>query len=465
MGLRENLTTGSGAESVPLPAPGGIWGFDWLNHDLRWLLLLRALRSFAQGYLAVITPLYVALLGYDAAHLGILFGVAGMANALLSGASGILADRFGRKFFLVLISLMMATGAVAFALTRNFGLLVVAEAIGSLGRGGALGGDVWGPFYPAAEALVAEQTRDIHRTTVFGALSFIGVLSGALGSLLAALPRLLNLALGVSPLAGYRLLFLLTGPLGIATALAVSPVRELHLGESRRGARAHGGPYRSNPPLKGPPKVLGLSARSWRLVFRFMITNATNGLSIGMLGPFVVYWFYRRFGVTGAELAGLFFVLNAFCALPYLMAGRIALAMGSVRAVVFTRTISTALLFGVVLMPTFLTAAALYTLRMVFTVLSIPVRQSYLMGVIEPAERASAAGLANFPAQVTSAVSPYLAGYFMQNLALAFPLEFAAVTQALNTWLYWWFFHNIYPPEESVRAALTAQARAPADEA
>jgi hypothetical protein len=41
-----------------------------------------------------------------------------------------------------------------------------------------------------------------------------------------------------------------------------------------------------------------------------------------------------------------------------------------------------------------------------------------------------------------------LAGYFMEHLALALPLEFAAVMQGLNTFLYWIFFRNVFPPEE-----------------
>jgi predicted MFS family arabinose efflux permease len=181
---------------------------------------------------------------------------------------------------------------------------------------------------------------------------------------------------------------------------------------------------------------------------RFMVANVTNGFAIGMLGPFVVYWFYRRFGATESEIAGLFFVMGLLSAVPYLMAGRIALVMGSVRTIVFTRAVSCALLFAVVVMPTFATAAALYALRMVFNVLSVPVRQSYLMGVIEPAERAGAAGLANLPSQVASAVGPYFAGYFMENFALGLPLEVAAAMQTVNTFLYWLFFRHIHPPEE-----------------
>jgi predicted MFS family arabinose efflux permease len=70
------------------------------------------------------------------------------------------------------------------------------------------------------------------------------------------------------------------------------------------------------------------------------------------------------------------------------------------------------------------------------------------MGVIEPSQRATASGFANFPSQVTSAAGPYMAGYFMEHLFLSMPLEFAAVMQGLNTVLYWWFFRNVYPPEE-----------------
>jgi MFS family permease len=173
-----------------------------------------------------------------------------------------------------------------------------------------------------------------------------------------------------------------------------------------------------------------------------------------MLGPIVVYWFYRRFGVTAAQLAEVFFVLNLVSALPYLMAGRIALRLGSVRAVVLTRAVSSVLLVLVVLMPTFMTAAAIYGLRMLFNILSIPVRQSYLMGVIPAPERSSASGFANFPSQVMSAVGPYVAGVFMQNLFLSLPLEFAAAMQGLNTFLYWFFFRNVLPPEESSNGSL-----------
>ncbi len=445
----------AGEAAEPRPASGeeevegGLWGIAWFNRDLMWLFILRVLRSIAQGYLGIIVPLYMAALGYGAVKLGILFSVSAIVAGVLSTMTGLLADRYGRKLFLVAISLMMAVAGVLFGLADSFTVLVAAGALGSIGRGGgAAAGGAWGPFYPAAQALVAERTSALNRTHVFGALSFVGVMAGALGSLMAALPHLLNRIAGVPMLEGYRVLFVMTGPFGVAMALGVIPVRETHTLSSEAPEATERERADDSPPAAAGERILGISRGSWQLISRFMITNATNGLAVGMLGPFVVYWFYRRFGAGPDKLAELFFILNLATAVPYLMAGRIAYAMGSVRAVVVTRSIACVLLVAMTLMPTFFTAALLYLVRMIFNVLSIPVRQSYLMGVIDPSERASAAGLANVPSQVTSAAGPYLAGVFMQHIALALPLEFAAAMQALNAYLYWLFFRNVYPPEE-----------------
>ncbi len=425
-----------------------IFGIAWLNRDLMWLFVLRVLRSLSQGYLGIILPLYLVALGYGAEALGVLLAVSAVVAAGVSTVVGVMADRFGRKRFLVAISLLLAFGTFAFTFAHSFVWIVAFAAIASIGRGGALAGGAWGPFYPAVQALVAEHTTDYNRTTVFGAFSFVGVMAGALGSALAALPSVLRHFAGIDELTGYRILFLLSGVFGLAMAVAVFPINENRALERELAdelAREEQQQPRDRPRAG---LTLGLSPASWRLVLRFMITNATNGLAIGMLGPIVVYWFYRRFGVNSAQLAGVFFAMNLVTALPYLMAGRLALWMGSVRSVVATRAISTVLMFAVVLMPTFGLAALMYGIRAVFNVLSIPVRQSYLMGVIDPAERSSASGLANFPSQVTSAVGPYMAGYFMEHLMLSLPLEFAAVMQGLNTVLYYLFFRNVYPPEE-----------------
>ncbi|MCL5264034.1 MAG: MFS transporter [Chloroflexi bacterium] len=406
----------------------------WLGRNLTLLFAQRGLRSLTQAYLIIIVPIYLARLEFGAIEIGFLFTASAVSSALLTAAVGLLSDRYGRKLFLILFAMLTSIGALIFALSTDFLVLAVAAAASTLGRGGGAGsGGAWGPFYPAEQALLAEQAGERDRTTIFSAVSFVGVLAGALGSLFALLPAALGLWLGLSLLDGDRVLFAITVGLGIAMTIMVLPVRER---------------ITPRPKLPGPRQRWSLSPRTLDLVLRFAATNFTNGLAIGLLGPLLVYWFHRRYGVGGAELGSLFFLVNLATAPSYLLAPRLTRMLGAVNTVVTTRAISVILLAVLAVMPTYLLAAGFYLARMVAVTLSTPVRQSYLMGIVDPRERASAAGLSSLPSQVASSTTPALAGYTMQTISLDLPLELAAFLQAINTALYYLFFRKIRPPEE-----------------
>lgn len=435
-------------DELPGFEPSTSWRPRWLNRNLICLFAGRGLRSASQAYLVIVVPLYLAALGFDAMHIGVMFAIVGVASAVMAALTGIMSDRFGRKMMLIVISLMTAAGGAVFAFSTSFVVLTLAAALGTIGRGGGAGSaGAFGPYYPAEQPLIAEQVSDFDRTTVFGALSFVAVLGGAAGSLLAWTPRLMQQGFGWPIVEGYRALFILTAAIGLAMVAVVMPVRESYSpGADRTSAGGASGDSYEKRQSGG--LILGLSRASWRLVSRFMVTAATNGLAIGMLGPLLVYWFYRRFGVDAAQIGRLYFVLNLVAAAPYLLAGRMAARFGSVNAVVVCRGIASILLGVMVLMPSFWLAGLLYGARMIFNTLSIPVRQSFLMGVIPPAERSAAAGMASFPAQAGSSISPYVAGYLMQQVALELPLEIAALLQVLNATLYYFFFRAVRPPEE-----------------
>jgi MFS family permease len=417
---------------------------SWMNRDLFWLFVARALRSLSQGYMTVTIPLYLALLGYGAVELGILSATTAIASALLAAAVGVLSDRFGRKNLIIVISLMAAASGAAFTLSRNFYVILFAGALGTYGGGGGAGrGGAWGPFYPAAQALIAEHSSDVDRTTIFGVLSFVGVLASAAGSLLASAPQFIHRVSRLTLLQGYDVLFLFTALVGVLMAAAVLPVHD---------AQHSGDPHGADPRIRrARGSWSGLSRRSWRLVARFMVTNATNGLAIGMFAPFIVYWFHRRFGADAVQLATLLFFINLVAAAPFLLAGHLASRLGAVGAVVITRAISSLLLAAMAFMPNFWLAALFYALRTAFNTVSVPVRQSFLMGVIEPAERASAAGISNFPSQAAMAAIPYFSGYLMDNVWFGLPMVGAAVFQGLNTVLYYAFFRDVRPPEELIQ--------------
>jgi MFS family permease len=184
---------------------------------------------------------------------------------------------------------------------------------------------------------------------------------------------------------------------------------------------------------------------------RFIITNATNGLAVGMLGPVLVYWLHVRYDASAAQLGSLFFLTNLAAAPSYLTAAWVARRLGAVRAVVTARTGAVILLALIPLMPSFIPAAAVFLVRTVVNALANPIRQSYLMGVVDEADRSTAAGFSNLPLQASSLIGPPIAGRLMEIAWLGIPLEIAAALQGVNAVLYYVFFRNIKPPEEKWR--------------
>lgn len=147
----------------------------------------------------------------------------------------------------------------------------------------------------------------------------------------------------------------------------------------------------------------------------------------------------------------LCFVINLDEAVSDLLAGRIARRIGTVRAVVAARAVSVVLLSVMAVTPTFVWAAVLYLARVMVNTLSNPIRQLCLMGIVDPRDRSSAAGLANLPSQAGAAISSSVAGRLMQQVSLATPLGLATGLRAAMTASYWVLFWNIHLPEKGAR--------------
>lgn len=72
---------------------------DWINRDIGFLLVARSSMSAVRALASIIVPIYLALLGFNALLLGILFTATALVSAALSSLIGLLSDRFGRKLF------------------------------------------------------------------------------------------------------------------------------------------------------------------------------------------------------------------------------------------------------------------------------------------------------------------------------------------------------------------------------
>jgi MFS family permease len=429
--------------------------FEWLNRDIALITAGRIFRSLSAGFVGILFPVYVAKLGFDAVHLSYLVCTAAASGGVLAAVVGFCSDRFGRRNLLICMALMQAVGCIAFAISGRFEALLVGAAMGAMGGGGPMGGGgAFGAYFPAEQALVAEHSADISRTAVFGALSFVGVAASAVGALIAGVPALMRNHFDVTLLSGYRGLFWSATGLALATVLITIPIRE----RRSSGTDSESHPHADAIRIKGGRRTLGLSHVAWGIVGRFWAVGVVNGFAFGMLGPFLILWFYTRFGAGPSRLASVFFVVNLVAMIPYLSVSRVTRRAGTVNTIGVSRFLSSVVLGLMVLMPTYFAAALLFVLRAGLNALSIPARQSYMMGLTDPAERATVSGLTTLAPQTASLVSPYLAGVLMDSAWTSMPIEIAAILQALSAGLFYVFFRGIQPPEEE--AAGVAQALA-----
>lgn len=406
------------------------------THNVFWLYAGRALRSFATAFLTVAFPLYLAQVGYDSGRIGLVVTLSTLVTAALVTVVGILSDRVGRKFVLVVLGLLALFGSIGIAISTATLWVAFVSGISGIGRGGGAGsGGSWGPVFPAEQPLLTSAVPPQQRNTVFSRIAFVGVLAGAGGSLVAALPRLLH-SDGFSWIAAYRWLFYLSAALAVLMVAATIPLRE------ERVAAPSPVPSAKGEPTLGASGFLG----------RLSLTNALNGLGFGFLGPLLTYWFHARFGVGPATLGTLYAITNLVAALPYLGAARLAQRFGSVWSTTVTRAVSVLMLLAMAVAPTYALAGLAYVLRMAFNSVSIPLRQSFVMGVSRADQRGRVAAFSMLPSQLTSTISPVVGGELMQSF-LDTPLIGAAVFMTANFVLYYLFFRDLHPPEEAARAA------------
>ncbi len=401
-----------------------------MAHNLFWLYTVRALRSFTTAFLTVAFPLYLAVGGYSATRIGWTLTLSGVLTACLVIGVGFGGDHWGRRTIIILLGLLSVVGAAMLSWTDALWVVVLASGLGGVGRGGGAGsGGSWGPVFPAEQPLLASSVPPEQRTAAFGRISFIGVLAGALGSLVAGLPSLLHQR-GWAWIPSYHLLFGLAAAISLIMVAASMPIRE-------------------KPPSDGGDQPAGASPpiSPWQLVRRLAATNALNGLGFGFLGPLLTYWFYRRYHVGPAHLAILYALINLVSAIPYLGAARLSARFGSVKTVTVTRSLGLASLLLMIWAPSFAWAGAAYALRMAFNSLGMPARQSFTMAVSDDRYRSRISAFSQLPSQVTSMISPAVGGSLMDAF-LNVPIVGAVVFMGANVVAYWLAFHNVTPPEE-----------------
>ncbi len=377
-----------------------------LDRDGRLLFLIRSLRMFGYGFLAVVLVLYLDALGLDAFTIGAILTLTLVGDTLISLWLTTRADRIGRRRVLLVGCLLMVGAGVAFSLTSWPPLLIVAAAIGVISP---TGNEV-GPFLAVEQAALSESIHGTRRTATFAWYNLVGYVATASGALLAGLVSQALIDRGLADVDAYRAIVIGYALIGIAMAAGcvrlgpgVEAAPRSEPGGGAGEARRRFGLGRSRPVVL-------------RLSFLFSIDAFAGGFIPLSL---MAFWFHLRFGVEPAVLGAIFFVSNLLSAVSALSAARIASRIGLINTMVFTHLPSNVLLILIPLMPTLELAVAVLLLRFSLSQMDVPTRQSYVMAVVDPDERSAAAGVTGIARTTGAAISPAFSAVLVSSAGLA----------------------------------------------
>ena len=307
-----------------------------------------------------------------------------ITSASIAVLVGLLADRFGRKVFVVVIPLVTAVSAFVVGFTQVIFLIYLFSVLGTLGQGSGAGVASVGPYTPAEQALLTDVTPARHRNSLFGRLAFFAALGSLVGSPLAVMTDVAG-RLGLHGAAAYRPAFVVAGVFALVTACLAMPIANPRV-EKRVAATTR--------PMRNP---FAWPRRSWDFLWRFWVVIGVNGIATGFYSPFVTFWFHQRFHASAGEIGVLYTIINVVTMTSNLSAASIARRMGLVRAIGSFWVVQACFMFPMAISPTFWMAGAFYLCRQIAQRVQMPLRQSYVMGMVPAEERGAVAGLSQVP--------------------------------------------------------------------
>ena len=391
--------------------------------DVIRVLVARSLRAFGDGCVAILLPVHLSRLGYDAFGVGLISTASLLGSALLTLALGLVAYRIPRRPALLAAALLMAATGLGFAGIEAFWPLLVIAFIGTLNPSG---GDV-SVFLPLEHTVIAHVAADRDRTAVFARYSFVGAVFGALGALSVGAVDWLSPYVASSTVV--ILLFGLYGVLGLLTFL-------LYRGLS---PKAEAG-------ADTPPTPLGPSRGTvYHLAALFSVDAFGGGLVVNAL---LALWLSERFGVSVAMVGTIFFVTSLCSAASYFAAVPLARRFGLVNTMVFTHLPSNIFLILTAFAPTVWIAFGLLIARALLSQMDVPTRSSYVMAVVRPEERPAAASVTAVPRSLASALAPLLSGWLLTVTPFGWPLVLAGSVKAGYDLALLRRFSKVKPPEE-----------------
>jgi MFS family permease len=268
------------------------------------------------------------------------------------------------------------------------------------------------------------------RTALFARYSLGGTLLGAFGALASGLPET------VASRSGWSLVDVFRAGFALYAAVAIG-IAALYLGMQ------HGKTPRTsaiaNAPLRRSRTIV------LRLTALFSLDSFGGGFAVDSM---LALWLLLRFDLPLTVAGSVFFGARLLSAFSQLASPRLAARFGLVETMVFTHIPANIFLIIAAFMPTAPLAVTFLLLRMAFSQMDVPARQSYVMAVVPVEERPAAASMTNVPRSLATALSPLIAGALLQHSTFGWPLIAGGLLKLVYDLLLLALFRRVRPAHE-----------------
>ena len=324
-------------------------GYKGIPREANLLIYASFFNWAAAGLLFITLQVFLVLEGLSFALSGLIVSTFGITSALATWPFGILADRYGRKRFVIGGGVVSAVAITLFAIVGTNVSLLFGAAI--------LSGFSEAMFASSWTAMLADKATNAWRTRAFTLSFFVSTISSAAGGFSPSILGPFDSFLGISLVQGHRYLFA-----GVASVSLFGPAIVSRVSDSR-------------PSGIGNPHLRVLPRKSLRPVIRYSIAGGLIALGAGMVIPLVPGWAYLRFGVKDDVTGPVFGGVNSLVmGVANLATPRLARKFGTVRTIVVTQASSTAFLFSMPFTPNFPVASAVFIIRSSLMMMSNPGR-------------------------------------------------------------------------------------------
>jgi MFS family permease len=397
--------------------------------DVSRVIAGRAIRGFADGFVSVLLAQYLTELGFSPLAVGAIVTGTLVGSAVLTLVFGLNAHRYAlRTLLLASTAVMFATGLGFVTFTWFWPLFLVA-VVGTMNPSA---GDV-SVFLPIEQALVAGEVAAPARPRLYAVYNLTAAFAGAIGALLSGVPEALAPHVGTSITSAQRASF----SVYMLAAVVIFVVY-------RRLRRE---PIPSDPPATATPPRRGALHTSRRTVLElaalFSLDSAGGGFVVTSL---LVLWLQLRFDLSAGATAAVFFAAGLLGGCSQLLAPRLAARVGLIRTMVFTHLPANAFLILAAFAPNGGVAITLLLVRALFAQMDVPARQSFVMAIVPPEERAAAASVTNVPRSLAAAATPLVAGALLSHSTFGWPLLIAGAMKITYDLLLLALYRSV--PEE-----------------